>query len=232
MATKETVEGTEKATVPINVGKTVRDPFQDGNYVAAAKRVLTVVDLKKDGAAFKGGPIEGSFDVSRVKHTADVRSGTEICWLLKKLFPNATFKWIGIMLALLCSLSTMAADTVAPAQTSMTNKRDDYVSAISGTYYRGTSLLFTNCLMYAGTGGTGTVQGLNGVTIDVTVSDGTTSSNFQASAISTNLGTYWFSLNLSTSYVNQANVQVKITDDGGTSYIYPWKVLNMTSPLQ
>jgi hypothetical protein len=209
-----------------------RDPFVDPLYRASAERVLGVIVLTKDGAEFKGKPEAGAFEVKRAKRTSDVRSGEEITGLLKKLFPNASFKWLAIMLlAFLTVWPAQAADSVEPASCVMTNKRSEAEVAIPGTYYKSTTLLFTNCVMHSGTT-TNARQGLDGVTVLATISDGAYSSNITATAISTNLGTYWFSLNLATNFANQANVQIKITDGDGNAYLYPWKVLNLRSPLQ
>ena len=135
-----------------------------------------------------------------------------------------------VLVGLLSVWPARAADSVEPASCTITNKRSEAESGIPGTFFKGCTLLFTNCQMYASTT-TNTVQGLDGVTILATISDGTTSTGVTASAISTNLGTYWFSVNLSTNFSNQGNVQIKVTDGGGSSYIYPWKALNMRAPL-
>ena len=209
-----------------------RDPFADPLFRAGAERVLGAIALTKDGEPFKGKPEAGTYDVKRAARTSDVRTGEEITGLLKRLFPNASFKWVGMLLvSLLAVWPAKAADSVEPASCTITNKRSEAEVGISGTYFKSTTLLFTNCVMYSGTT-TNTRQGLDGVTVVATVSDGSYSSNITATAISTNLGTYWFSLNLATNFANQANVQIKITDGNNNVYIYPWKVLNLRSPLE
>ena len=136
-----------------------------------------------------------------------------------------------VLVGLLAVWPARAADSVEPATCTITNKRSEAESGISGTYFKGCSLLFTNCQLYASTT-TNTVQGLDGVTVLATISDGTTSTSVVASAISEAGGTYWFKVaNLSTNFSNQGNVQIKVTDGGGSSYIYPWKALNMRAPL-
>lgn len=229
--------GTEQSAVlpKINVTVKHRDPWSDPAYVAEVKRVLGVVVLtdEEKKAVTKEEPNAGTFAVSRAAHTSDVRSGDEICGVLKKLYPKAAFRWVAaLMLALTIGVAN-GADAVEPSSCSITNMRGETEGAIPGIYYKSTTLLFTNCVLYSGTT-TNTRQGISGVTVTATLSDGSASSSTSvvATAISTNLGTYWFSVNLRTNLSNQANVQVKITDGQANTYIYPWKVLNLRSPLQ
>lgn len=43
-------------------------------------------------------------------------------------------------------------------------------------------------------------------------------------------GSWWFSTTVPTNYVNPY-LQIKVTDGSGNSYIYPWKVLATSDPL-
>jgi hypothetical protein len=175
----------------------------------------------------------GTFVVCRAPHTSDVRTGDEICGVLKKLYPKAAFRWAAALILSLAIGAAHGADAVEPSTCSITNIRGETEVAIPGTFYKSTTLLFTNCVLYSGNT-TNARQGIDGVTVTATVSDGSAASSTSvvATAISTNLGTYWFSVNLRTNLSNQANVQIKLTDAQNNTYIYPWKVLNMRSPLQ
>lgn len=123
-----------------------------------------------------------------------------------------------------------AADAVSPASCSITNFRGEAEGYVSEYYYfEGTTLLLTNCHMYASTG-TNTVQGLSGVTITVDVGTTTTNLSYTGHAISTNLGTWWVSFpvpaGLPTVYV-----QTKVTDANTNTYIYPWKMMRTKAAL-
>ena len=229
--------GTEQnAVLPkVNVNVNFRDPWANPAYVAEVKRVLNVVVLTNEETkeVTKTEPEAGTFGVARAAHVSDVRSGDEICGVLQRLYPKAAFRWVvALMLALTIGVAH-GADAVEPSSCSITNMRGETETSIPGIYYKSTTLLFTNCVLYSGST-TNTRQGIDGVTVTATLSDGSASSSTSvvATAISTNLGTYWFSVNLRTNLSNQANVQIKIVDGQNNTFIYPWKVLNMRSPLQ
>jgi hypothetical protein len=227
--------GQDAALPKVNVNMKFRDPWANPAYVAEVKRVLNVVVLTNEETkeVTKTEPEAGTFVVCRAPHTSDVRTGDEICGVLKKLYPKAAFRWAAALMLALAIGAAHGADAVEPSSCTITNMRGEAEVSIPGTYYKSTTLLFTNCVLFSGST-TNTRQGIDGVTVTATISDGTASSSTSvvATAISTNLGTYWFSVNLRTNLSNQANVQIKLTDAQNNTYIYPWKVLNMRSPLQ
>ena len=125
----------------------------------------------------------------------------------------------------------LGGDVVAPASVTVTNFREEAESYISGVYYyEGTTLRFTNCVIYSGTDTNSSVQGLDDVSVIVDV--GTTTTNIAYTGtvqVATN-GTWWADVsvpsNLSLTYV-----QTKISDTNGNTYIYPWKMMRTKESL-
>ena len=124
-----------------------------------------------------------------------------------------------------------AADAVVPASLTINNVRDEgMVYATDASFFEGTTLLLTNCVMFSGTTTNSARQGLSEVTIQVKVGNATTSTAYTGSAqIATN-GT-WSCLAAVPTNSGQCYLQVKITDSTTNSYIYPWKQLNHKPPL-
>lgn len=208
------------------------NPMTDPAYIARAKSVLTTLDITQDGKAVTGEPTAGEYAIKRkLKRTTDVRTPDEITGLLGMLFPMASFKWVGMFLLALClagALSAaMADDTVAPQSCTWTNIRGEEVAGIPGTFFKDATLQATNCVVYVSSGVT---QGLSGVTVTITISDTVTSTNFAATVQDAANGKFWFRCSLTNALLDQARVQVKLTDGVGSTYIYPWKVLNMKDP--
>jgi hypothetical protein len=205
------------------------NPLTDPAYIARAKSVLNTLDITQDGKAVTGEPTAGEYAIKRkLKRTTDVRTPDEITGLLARLFPAASFKWITVLVALfMVAACAMADDTVAPASCTWTNTRGEATAGISGTFFKGTTLRGTNCATRIDAT---TTQGLAGVTVTVTISDETTSTNFNATVQDAANGKFFFNCTLSTNFLDQARVQIKLTDGAGSSYIYPWKVLNMKDP--
>jgi hypothetical protein len=123
--------------------------------------------------------------------------------------------------------AAMADDTVAPQSCTWTNIRGEEVAGIPGTFFKDATLQATNCVVYVSSGVT---QGLSGVTVTITISDTVTSTNFAATVQDAANGKFWFRCSLTNALLDQARVQVKLTDGAGSTYIYPWKVLNMKDP--
>lgn len=124
--------------------------------------------------------------------------------------------------------SAVADDVVTPAQTTFTNNRSDNVTSIDGEeYYKGTSLLFTNCVLQT----TGTNrQGLANVTVELKIGQGTNSTCYTGAVQVAAQGTWAKQITVPTNYPNPY-LQIKITDSQGTSYIYPWKLLTVKSAM-
>ena len=84
-------------------------------------------------------------------------------------------QWTGVSLLVGAlvggAMVARAADAVEPVSVTFTNVRGEAASSLPGVgvIYRGSTLLFTNCVMYQGTNSASDVQGLDGVTVELTV---------------------------------------------------------------
>lgn len=119
-----------------------------------------------------------------------------------------------------------AAGEVAPASVTITNLRDQVESYISPTFFfEGSTLLFTNCVVYSGSTTNSPVQSLAGGTV-LFLTIGTVSSctTNQATFISEPGGTWWCSVTVPAN-LSPVYVQTKLVAMDATTYIYPWKML-------
>ena len=145
-----------------------------------------------------------------------------------------TAKWfavlVGVVLLSIFGNSVQSADSVEPASVTITNIRSEAVQTISwaGTVYQATSLLFTNCVVYSDTEGS-VVQGLNGVTVQVSVGNLSTNVDYNATVMSTNAGTWY--CNVTVPSLSSYYVQVKLTDSQTNSYIYPNKTMSASQSM-
>jgi hypothetical protein len=132
---------------------------------------------------------------------------------------------LGILatIALLASfIGVMAADSVDPASATFTSVRSEAAATVSaGTIYRGASLNLTNCVCY--TTNSTTIQGLDGVTVMVSVGNINTNIDYTATVQSAALGTWHCTVAIPD--LSSFTLQVKITDALTNSYIYPPKVM-------
>jgi len=131
--------------------------------------------------------------------------------------------WVLVFAVLMGLVSfARAGDAVEPASFALTNNRADSVEFANDIYYyTGSTLLLTNNWMQ--TTGVQT-QGLDDVTITVTVGRPSTNISYTGEAISTNGGTWWVSFPVPTDVVGDLfNVQVSITDLQTNTYTYAWK---------
>ena len=122
--------------------------------------------------------------------------------------------------ALLMNVPAKAADAVAAESATFTNSRTDSVSYISSkAYYRGTSLVFTNCRCLTSGGAT---QGLDSVAIEVKIGN-TSSNNIYAGVVTSASNGLWASSFVVPTNMVDPYIQVKLTDISTNVYIYPWK---------
>lgn len=144
---------------------------------------------------------------------------------------RAMRKWLTIGVVGL-ALRASASDAVEPASCTVTNWRSEGISAVSSlNYYEGSTLRFTNCVVYAtGSDTNGTIQGLTDVDVDVTIGTSSTSVTYQASVTHAAAGK-WACDVLVPSWTGQLFLQVKLTDVYTNSYIYPWKNISRQEPL-
>lgn len=122
----------------------------------------------------------------------------------------------------------LAADSVEPASCTFTNNRNDTISYVTDTeYYRGTSILFTNCVLQT----TGTVaQGLSAVTVELKWGTSATNHTYTANVQDAAAGKWWLSMTIPTNW-EAPNIQIKVTDAATNSYIYPWKLVHTKASM-
>ena len=130
-----------------------------------------------------------------------------------------------------CLSSVFAADAVIPASLTITNLRDEaQLYPTDTSYFEGTTLRLTNCVMFAGATTNSARQGLSEVTIQVTIGNTTTSATYTGTAQVETNGTWSAGATVPTNS-GQCYLQIKITDSITNSYIYPWKILNHKKAL-
>ena len=120
-----------------------------------------------------------------------------------------------------------AGDAVEAAAGSFTNTRGDAVEYISATeYYESDTFLMTNCFIYSGSTTSSALQGLSNVTVQVKVGrlGYVTAYTGTVCDTSSTTGEWWCSTTVPSNTLNdRADIQVKLTDESGTSFTYPWK---------
>jgi hypothetical protein len=120
-------------------------------------------------------------------------------------------------------LYSSPAPALDPQSCTITNLRDEADSYISTyEFYRGQTLLLTNCIAYAGTSATGTVQNLTNLTLTVKIGTETTNVSFSATAQVYTAGTWTASFTLPTNWV-APNLWFQLTDTATNVYVYPLK---------
>ena len=140
-----------------------------------------------------------------------------------------TVTLIGLV-TMICGMA-LAGDGVAPASTNIINRRTDTgTGSISSTvFYKGSTLLFTNCYMFTASGAT---QGLDEVVVDINI--GNTSSNVAYTGnvyvVSSVTNKWWRSVEIP-DITGTMSVQIKVTDANTNIYIYPWQNLAVKSSL-
>jgi hypothetical protein len=113
----------------------------------------------------------------------------------------------------------------------VTSLRGEAILAVSqSSFFEGTTLRLTNCVLYAGTTTNSARQGLTDVSIDVRVGSLTTNVPYVGAVASATNGTWWCDISVPTN-VSSCYLQVKLTDSTTNVYIYPWKSINISQPL-
>jgi hypothetical protein len=138
----------------------------------------------------------------------------------------------GIVVVGAAALLGRADDPVTPSDSSpIFTRSESYGTVTNGPFYKGTTLLLTNCFVSAGVGMSPT-QGLAGVTCEVKVGNATTTWLTTTGVVqSAAAGTFYVSFTVPTNADNSALLQLKITDSNTNSYIYPWKTIPVRSAL-
>ncbi len=122
-----------------------------------------------------------------------------------------------------------ADDYVAPATLSITNFRGvaTGTAASESEFFMGSSLLLTNCVCYSGADTNSAVQGLDGVTLELTLRPtAITSTVVSASALVASNGTWYATATIPVAEGGDTSwcwIQLKLTDATTNTYIYPWQ---------
>jgi hypothetical protein len=133
------------------------------------------------------------------------------------------------LIAVAFCLAAVAGHSVEPTTATFNSVRGEAQASVSGTFYKSTTLVLTNCVMYSGTTTNTARQGLDAVTVEVRA--GTTDSNTAYTATVSDTNGIW-GCRLTIPNLPSSYLQVKITDASTNVYIYPWKVLVADQPLQ
>jgi hypothetical protein len=133
-------------------------------------------------------------------------------------------KWMAMLLGVAAVAATMAVagSAVEPVTCTVTNVRGEAAASVSaGQIYRGSTLTFTNCQLYAGTSATGAVQTLTNVLVEISV--GNLSTNVEYTASSTNAAAGTWNATITVPDLASWTMEVRLTDENTNQYIYPAK---------
>ena len=122
-----------------------------------------------------------------------------------------------------------AADTVSPVTCTFTNTLTEGVNYISAaTYYRGASLIFTNCVLLTSSG---TTQGLHTCAVQMNWGISTTNNAYSCSIGGGASSNVWnLVMNVPTNW-ESPNLQMKVWDSFGNTNIYPWKIASTKASM-
>jgi hypothetical protein len=136
---------------------------------------------------------------------------------------------LAMFFALVCA--SVATDAVEPCYICMTNIRNEAVGYVAEeSFYRNTTLRFTNCVAKSGTTAASAAQGLEGVTIQVKIGTATNDTVAYTGAVQVATSGTWY-CSAVTPTGTTAYIQVRLTDAATNSYIYPWKVIRTKASL-
>ena len=140
---------------------------------------------------------------------------------------------LAVLAAVLVGYPAHAADAVGVESiTNMVNIRGESEATLSGTYFRSSTLLLTNALCLVGTTGSDT-QGLDGVTVTLTVGNSSSNIDYTATAYTNSAGVtnlWWASITV-LDISGTVNLQTKLVDANTNTFIYPWKRLSVKDAL-
>jgi len=137
------------------------------------------------------------------------------------------------MVALAFIAGYAIADTVLlPQNATFTHIRDEATAnGNEVTYWRGDTLLFTNCVCYSGATTNTAVQMLSNVVVTVRMGTLAVVATYTGVVQSAAAGTYACSVTVPTNTDSSVYMQTKLTDSLGNSYSYPWKIVNTKAKL-
>lgn len=121
--------------------------------------------------------------------------------------------------------------TVVPVSVTITNVRDEAQAYVGATdYFWATTLRLTNCIAYSGTSTSSVRQNLTGVTIAVDIGTTVTNVSYSGTAAAGTNGV-WNADVVIPSSLATVFLQIKLTDTGTNTYIYPWKLVRTAQSL-
>ena len=127
---------------------------------------------------------------------------------------------------------SMATDAVEPEAVTYTNVRNEAQSELPGgyTYFRGTTVFFTNCIALDANGDT---QGLDGVEVELRVGTTISTPDIYTATVYAVEGVtnVWYQSITVPTNITVAYIQTKLTDANTNIYIYPWKTMRTAAPL-
>lgn len=124
------------------------------------------------------------------------------------------------LLFLIVSAFAFALDPQSCTVTNLRDEADSYVNTYE--YYRGKTLLLTNCVAYSGTSTSSAVQNLTNLTLQLKIGLETTNHTFSATAQNATAGTWSASFTMPTNWTTP-NMWFLLTDTSTNVYIYPLK---------
>jgi hypothetical protein len=131
-----------------------------------------------------------------------------------------------LLIAALSLYPARAADSVQPQSISINNLRGvaSGTQASATEFYQSSTLLFTNCVAYTGTNTASAVQGLDAVTVQLTLGNSAATTTVATATVDVaSNGTWWCAITIPTLGASYSCYgQVKLTDAQTNSYIYPW----------
>lgn len=135
-----------------------------------------------------------------------------------------------ILIALFIAAISITGLALAPQSITVTNLRDEAVGYASGLeFYRGQSLVFTNCLAYSGGTTASARENLDGVGVTITVGWPYSNISWNATTQATN-GVYDCIITVPTNWI-EPFIQFKLTNSANT-FIYPLKILKTRDALE
>ncbi len=136
------------------------------------------------------------------------------------------------IILLLAALIPIVALALEPASISITNLRDEAVSAAnSNVYYRSETINFTNCVCYSGTTTSSDRENLTGVTVLLSLGDGSASSQTVTGTVQNATSGVWnASVTLRATEGAKTYIQLRLTNSAAT-YTYPLKYIDVKSKL-
>jgi hypothetical protein len=121
-------------------------------------------------------------------------------------------------------------DRVSPATAQVINTRGENVAALSGSYVKTSTVIFTNCYCYDANSNT---QGLDNVEVEITIGNASYGVTvYTATVYSVGVATNFWQLQATVPNIaGTTQVQTKLTDENSNVFIYPLKTMSTVAEL-